>query len=905
MTNTTKKVNALTLIGNLQIGDVLVGERTNGTTVRMTYNGAVIDESVIDHNLLLHYVANQHINWTSTTENFSTSGTMASGNHTVTGNITVTGTVDGRDVSVDGTKLDGITGTNTGDQTSIVGITGTKSQFDAAVTDGNILYVGDVTQYTDEMAQDAVGGMTATSLIYSDAGATLQRAALTGDVTASQDSNALTIANDAVTYAKMQNVSATDKLLGRSTSGSGDVEEITCTAAGRALIDDADASTQRTTLGLAIGTNVQAYDAELAALAGLTSAADKLPYFTGSGTAALADISSDMRTFLTTSSSANLATVLTDETGSGKVVFDTSPVLVTPALGTPSSAGLPVAGGGTGRAVTVAYAPVVGGTTTTAAMQSVLVGSAGQVLQSNGSSAIPSYSTPTYPSTSGSSGKLLQSDGTNNVYSSATWPTAATNIKFVIGNGTNYVESTSTIPTSAGSTASKYLRSDGTNYVLSSATISDSPSTSGKILISDGTNWITSTSLFPNTVGTSGKLVISDGTVNTYSTPTFPNASATTRKIIVSDGTNWTASTETYAVPSTSGKILQSDGTNWTSATPTGTGTPVLASNPALIRPTADNFINGYVSIATAAGTTTLTVASNNTQVFTGSTTQTVVLPVVSTLVLGTEYKIVNLSSGVVTVQSSGANAVQVMQANSTLVGVSNATTGTDATVWHIAQYTSAASGQTGSGSLVRATSPTLVTPLLGTPTSGTLTSCTGLPINTGVSGLGSNVATFLATPSSANLASAITDEVGAGVLPFEEDGTFVPVFTFATVGNLSVVYSTQVGFYRKIGNLVFYRIGLIFTPTFTSSSGNANITGLPYTSLSTAGSGVSGIVSNHANVTYPAGTTCITTANSVNTSLLIVNGNGSGVTATPLTTANFTTTLLTTLSVNGHYHIA
>jgi len=54
----------------------------------------------------------------------------------------------------------------------------------------------------------------------------------------------------AVTYAKIQNVSATDKLLGRSSAGAGVVEEITCTAAGRALIDDADAAAQRTTLGL-------------------------------------------------------------------------------------------------------------------------------------------------------------------------------------------------------------------------------------------------------------------------------------------------------------------------------------------------------------------------------------------------------------------------------------------------------------------------------------------------------------------------------------------------------------------------------------------------------------------------------------------------------------------------------
>ena len=104
-----------------------------------------------------------------------------------------------------------------------------------------------------------------------------------------------------------------------------------------------------------------------------------------------------------------------------------------------------------------------------------------------------------------------------------------------------------------------------------------------------------------------------------------------------------------------------------------------------------------------------------------------------------------------------------------------------------VANGGSGVTSSTGIGSVVLSISPILVTPILGTPTSGTLTSCTGLPITTGVSGLGSNVATFLATPSSANLISAVTDGTGTGSLVFANTPTLItPILGTPTSGVLT-----------------------------------------------------------------------------------------------------------------------
>jgi hypothetical protein len=94
----------------------------------------------------------------------------------------------------------------------------------------------------------------------------------------------------------------------------------------------------------------------------------------------------------------------------------------------------------------------------------------------------------------------------------------------------------------------------------------------------------------------------------------------------------------------------------------------------------------------------------------------------------------------------------------------------------------------TGSGNNVLSTSPTLVTPVLGTPTSATLTNATGLPVATGISGLGTGVATFLATPSSANLIAAVTNETGTGSLVFGTSPTIgTPTITSPTVTGLTL----------------------------------------------------------------------------------------------------------------------
>lgn len=239
----------------------------------------------------------------------------------------------------------------------------------------------------------------------------------------------------------------------------------------------------------------------------------------------------------------------------------------------------------------------------------------------------------------------------------------------------------------------------------------------------------------------------------------------------------------------------------------------LLASWDANSNLAANNIIFSQNSITSAGTTTTLTIASAQLQVVTGTSTQTIKLPTTS-VSAGYQYIIVNQSTGAVTVTGNTSGTIATLAASTVGIFTAEVNTPTTGAQW-VAAITAAGKAFTASNSLTLAgtdgttftfpgasdtvttiaatqtltnktltspaisaptlsgtttgtytlggtptiNSPTLVTPALGTPVSGVLTNCTGLPVAGGGTGAATLTGVLIGNGTSAF--TAVTAPVG------------------------------------------------------------------------------------------------------------------------------------------------
>jgi hypothetical protein len=543
--------------------------------------------------------------------------------------------------------------------------------------------------------------------------------------------------------------------------------------------------------------------------------------------------------FLATPTAANLITAVTDKTGTGNLVFATSPTLITPNLGTPSAIVLTNATGIPAAQLSgIIPTGVLGASTLNIGTTSIALNRASASQALTGITSIDGFAAAV----------TLTADNTTNATNYPLFVNAATgNLSPRTDTGFTYNPSTGALT----STSFIGALTGNASTATSAATLTTARAINGVNF--DGSSAITVTAAAGTLTGATLAASVTTSSLTSVGTITSGTWSGSFGAVSGANLTGLTAGNLSGTIPSA---VLGN------SAVFIGT------TSIALNRASANQVLTGILSttfagstsgttvlIPTAiAGTTTITLpAVTGTVVTTGDSatvTNTMLAgsitnakltnSTISGIALGANLATLTIGTGLTGTSYNGSGAVTVAINSSVLTDVSthtltNKTFDTAGIGNSFSINGLAVTANTGTGAVVRATSPTLTTPILGvasatsinkltittpitgstltiadgktltasntltftgtdnssiafeaggtvlysggvlgTPSSVTLTNGTGLPISTGVSGLGTGVVTFLATPSSVNLAAAITDETGNGALVFATSPTLV-----------------------------------------------------------------------------------------------------------------------------------